>query len=170
MPKTSVGPTCADLRRDGVAQRHASHPLGPLMRVERAQAARGQGKGGVLRGRRGSTGCSMLVSLCSPSRETGGARYLGISGLSLAEYLWRYTRPRISPRPPREGRARARPVPVKTNAPRTRRAARQTSTRALNEQCLEVVPAHLAARRQLSRAARASQPATSASSCRACKC
>ena len=47
MPRTSVGPTCADLRRDGVAQRHASHPLGPLMRVERAQAARGQGKGGV---------------------------------------------------------------------------------------------------------------------------
>ena len=90
MPRTSVGPTCADLRRDGVAQRHASHPLGPLMRVERAHGC--QGKGGGLRGKRGLPAavcsCSVRVTLLSLSRETGGARYLGISGLSLAEYLW----------------------------------------------------------------------------------
>ena len=73
MPRTSVGPTCADLRRDGVAQRHASHPLGPLMRVERAQAARGQGKGGGLRGRT----LPGAVCPCLLSRE----RHLGISGL-----------------------------------------------------------------------------------------
>ena len=69
MPRTSVGPTCADLRRDGVAQRHASHPLGPLMRVERAQAARGQGKGGGLRGRIYRVQYVRVCSLESCSRE-----------------------------------------------------------------------------------------------------
>ena len=85
MPRTSVGPTCADLRRDGVAQRHASHPLGPLMRVERAQAARGQGKGGGLRGRT----LPGAVCSCHSALPLERERYLGISGLSLAEYLWR---------------------------------------------------------------------------------
>ena len=40
---------CADLGATASLSATRLTPLGPLMRVERAQAARGQGKGGGLR-------------------------------------------------------------------------------------------------------------------------